>query len=62
MKGRIGKCPRCGRVYEIQTMYEDIFIGVKKDLGTIVTKEEETFCQKCQDSLKAWRQMDMKGD
>lgn len=58
MKGRIGKCPRCGKVYEIQSLYVDTFIGEKKDLGTIVTRDEEYFCQRCQDSLRAWRQMD----
>lgn len=58
MKGRLAKCPRCNRIYEIQSMYEDVFLGTKKDLGTMITKDEEYFCQKCQESLKKWRNME----
>ena len=58
MRGRIGKCPRCGRVYEIKTLTIDRGMVSKSDMGTMVAKEEEYFCQICQNSLYAWRQME----
>ena len=55
MRGRISKCPRCGRVYEIQDLTVDRGMVVKRDLGTMITKDEEYYCQRCQNSMDAWR-------